>query len=430
MFSSARPSVASPAAGGAVAQLGGMITALAELPTEAEDAERIDRIRRLTELESAAAAARAVETARFATSQRAAQAAAGVPVERVGRGVANQVGLAMRCSPNRAQKYVGWAMTLTRELPNTFAALQAGRISEWRAVIVARETIWLSREDRAQVDTELAPSLESLGDRKLEAAVKRIAYRLDPQGYVARSAAAENERRVGVRPAPDCMSRLTGFGPAAQGVAMYSALNGAADAAIAAGDARGRGQIMYDTMVERVTGQATASDVPVELNLVMTDQSVLDPHGPGGNEPAILDGYGPIPAALARTLVLDHDAAPVWLRRMVTAPDTGELIAMESRRREFTPAQRRFLRLRDQTCRTPWCDAPIRHADHIHPAESGGPTTIDNGQGLCQACNHAKQAIGWRSDVVSRAGPHEVDITTPTGHRYTSNAPDPPGRVA
>jgi hypothetical protein len=192
---------------------------------------------------------------------------------------------------------------------------------------------------------------------------------------------------------------------------------------------------MADTLVQRLTGQAAAPDVPVEIHLIMTDQSLLTPNQAGGaggpEEPAVLDGYGPIPAGLARALALEQQAAPVWLRRLFTDPQSGQLIAMETRRREFTPAQRRLLRLRDQTCRTPWCDAPIRHADHILPAENGGPTSIDNGQGYCQTCNHAKQAPDWTTTPVeSRAGPHEVHINTPTGHGYTSRAPDPPGRAA
>ena len=67
----------------------------------------------------------------------------------------------------------------------------------------------------------------------------------------------------------------------------------------------------------------------------------------------------------------------------------------------------------------------------MQAAVSGGATTLVNGQGLCEACNHAKEASGWRSRVdpgPSRAGPHTVVVTTPTGHRYTSRAPDPPGR--
>jgi hypothetical protein len=303
MFSSGASPADVPGAALATEQLGAMAASLAQLPAEVSDAERVDRIRLLTELESAAAAARAAETARFVASQRAGQAAAGVPAQRVGRGIASQVGLALRCSPARAQKYVGWAVVLTTELPATFAALAAGRISEWRAIIVARETIWLSREHRARVDAELAPSLESLGDRKVEAAAKTLAYRLDPHGYLARARAAENDRRVGLRPAPDCMARLTALLPVAHGVAAYAALMSAAGTATAAGDPRGRGQLMADTLVQRLTGQAAAPDVPVEIHLIMTDQSLLTPNQAGGaggpEEPAVLDGYGPIPAGLA-----------------------------------------------------------------------------------------------------------------------------------
>lgn len=410
--------------------LAAVVPALAVLPDGVDDAERVDRIRLLTELEGAVAAARAVEVARFAASQRAAQAVAGVPAAQVGRGVAGQVALAMRCSPARAQKYVGWCGVLTSELASTFAALQRGALTEWRAMIVAKETIWLSREHRAHVDGLLAPKLESLGDRRLEAAAKSIGYRLDPAGFVARSRAAEGDRRVTLRPAPDCMARLSALVPVAQGVAAYAALGRAADTTISTGDRRGRGQVMADTLVERLTGQSAATAVPVEVHLVMTEQSLLDPDGPGGAEPALVNGE-PLPAPLARELIADP-ARPVWLRRLFTRPVSDELIAMETRRRAFTPAQRRFLQLRDRTCRTPWCDAPIRHADHLTPAQHGGPTSIDNGQGLCQACNHAKQAPGWRTATVPahETGPHEVEITTPTGHTYRSRAPDPPRRAA
>ena len=150
---------------------------------------------------------------------------------------------------------MGWSVILTSELPCTFAALQAGRVSEWRAMLVARETVWLSREHRAVVDAELAPQLEELGDRRVETEAKKIAYRLDPDGYLARTRGAAKDRHVSLRPAPDTMSRLTGLLPAAQRVSAYAALRKEADARIAAGDPRGRGQIMADTLVERLTGQ-------------------------------------------------------------------------------------------------------------------------------------------------------------------------------
>jgi hypothetical protein len=410
--------------------LAAMVAALGRPSPRTDDAARIDRIRLLEELKSAAAAAQAQETADFVASQREQQATVGMPADRIGRGIAAQVGLAKRMSPFHAQRYVGWASILTTELSATFRALRDGRVSEWRAMIVARETAWLSRADRAAVDAELAPRLETLGDRRVEAEARKIAYRLDPEGYLGRIRGASNDRRVTLRPAPDTMSTLTGLLPVAQGVAAYAALTRAADSLLSAGDPRSRGQIMADTLVERVTGQARAGDVPVEINLVMTDQSLLAPTGAGGDEPAQLIGYGPVPAAVARQLVLGpSDDTAMWLRRLYTAPDTGELAAMDSRRRGFAANQRHFLRIRDQHCRTPWCEAPIRHIDHIRPAERGGPTTVVNGQGLCAACNFAKQAPGWRvGPVCSASGVLEIAVTTPTGHTYRSRPPGLPGR--
>ena len=146
-------------------------------------------------------------------------------------------------------------------LPEAFALLRAGRITEWRATLVARETVFLSREHRAAVDAELAPLLGSWGDRQVDAEARRAAYRLDPHGFLARVRGAEKDRRVTLRPAPDAMARLTALLPVAQGVAAYTALCRAADSTTAGGDARGRGQIMADTLVERVTGQASADAV-------------------------------------------------------------------------------------------------------------------------------------------------------------------------
>lgn len=321
--------------------LGGLRTVVAglrELAQDVDDAVRVDRLRAMEEAKSALAAAQAREAVAFAASQRTAQLAAGVPVQRAERGIAAQIGLALRCSPWQAQRYLGWARVLISELPATFAQLTSGRTTERRALTVARETVFLSQEDRASVDAELAPRLQAMGDRAVEAEAKRLAYRLDPVGFVARVRGAEADRRVTLRPAPDA-----------------------------------------------------------------------------------------IPAAVARALVLDaNEKTPVWLRRLFTAPDSGRLVAMESTRRAFPAGQRRFIRLRDQVCRTPWCDAPVRHIDHVEPVLADGLTTIENGQGYCQACNHAKQAPGWNATVVTRAGPHEVEIRTPTGHVYNSRAPDPP----
>ncbi len=422
---------------------------LAYMTPAADDGELIDRIRLLEEIKGAVAAAQATQTAAFTTSQRAEQRAAGVPQERVGRGIAAQVALAKRESPYRAQRYVGWASILVSELPGTLAQLRHGRTTEWRAMLVARETAWLSREHRREIDADLAPLLPRLGDRRVEAEAKRRAYRLDPHGYLDRLRAAETDRRVTLRPAPDVMARLGALLPAPQGVAAYHALAQAADAARVAGDPRSRGQVMADTLVERVTGQAVAAGTSVEVNLVMTDASLLgvatrkradgrgetpadqsqltSADGSLRNEPAELLGYGPVPAPWARALLQRlPTSTPAWIRRLYRDPRSGELVAMDSHRREFRPGQRRFVRIRDHDiCRTPWCDAPVRHTDHIVPAARGGPTSVVNAAGLCEACNYAKQALGWSAATDARGG--AVTITTPTGHTYSHAPPGLPG---
>ncbi|HEX2174611.1 MAG TPA: DUF222 domain-containing protein [Nocardioidaceae bacterium] len=421
-------------------QLTRLVAALSTLDEGVDDAEWVDRIRALEELKAAAAAAQAQVTTQLVASQRAAQAAAGVAAADLGTGVAAQVGLAKRESPARARRYLGWAQILVGELPHTFTALRCGQTTEWRALLVARETGWLSAEHRAAVDAALGPRLAALGDRQVEAEAKRAAYRLDPHGYLARTRGKHADRRVSIRPAPDAMARLTGFLPVAQAVAAYANLQAHADSLISSGDPRGRGQIMADTLVQRLTGQTSAAAVPATINLVMSDHTLFNRRNPssdgrpgdaqpGGDEPAHLHGYGPIPADLARRLVADAPAGtPIWLRRLYTHPDSGQLVAMDSQRRRFDHGLRTFLVLRDQTCRTPWCDAPIRHADHVVAAAAGGPTSADNGQGLCQACNHAKQAPGWSATPTPAGSGHQVvTTTTPTGHRYHSRAPDPPG---
>jgi hypothetical protein len=312
---------------------------------------------------------------------------------------------------------------LVNEMPHTLAALEAGALSEWRATLIVRESACLDVDDRRTLDAELCAdpaALSGLGDRRIAAEARRIAYRLDPHAVVDRAAKAETERTVTIRPAPDCMTYLTALLPMAQGVSVYAALKREADTT---GDGRGRGQVMADTLVERITGRSAAVATPIAVNLVLSDASLLG----GATDAATVPGYGPIPAAVARQLIAFAGADPqsrATLRRLYRHPESGALVAMESRSRLFPAGLARFIALRDQTCRTPYCDAPIRHTDHATPACRGGPTTAGNGDGLCEACNYAKQAPGW--SVVTHTdenGTHTAVLTTPTGGVYESAAP-------
>jgi hypothetical protein len=400
--------------------------ALAALSGARTDAERITLLRTLEDLKASISAAQAAITADFAASQRRAQADAGLPARRQGEGIAAQIALARRESPVRGAQHLGLALILTTEMPHTLEAMTTGRLSEWRATLLARETACLTLADRRTVDAELCAdprALDGLSDAGLVTATRRLAYRLDPESVVARARRAETERTVTIRPAPDTMTYLTGLLPVAQGVAVHAALTREADTLRATGDPRTRGQIMADTLVARITGQAAAATVPVHVRLVMTDRTLLA----GDAEPAHLVGYGTVPAGWARDLVATAaDTGLAWLKRLYTAPGSGRLLALDSRSRTAPPGLRDFIETRDQTCRTPWCGAPVRHIDHALPHDADGPTADGNLQGLCERCNHAKQAPGWRA----RPAPghrHTVVVTTPTGHRYTTTAPPPPG---
>lgn len=395
-----------------------LVTRLSADAPATHAAEGIERIRLLEELKGAIAAAQAKQVVAFDAVRQAEQAAAGTPVRLHGQGVAAEIALARRESPFRAARQLGWSKILVTELPHTLKALEAGATTEWRAMLVARETGWLSREHRAEVDADIGPRLGELGDRHVEAETRRLAARLDPMGKVDRLRQVAADRTVTLRPAPDTMAYLTALLPVTQGVAVLAALRAAADTNTAVGDERSRGQVMADTLVERVTGQDTAQRVPVMVNLVMTDQALLDA-GPDRTEPAELERYGPIPAPIARDLIADgeNDGAPMWIRRLYADPASGCLMTMETRSRFFTPAQREFVRLRDQTCRTPYCGAPIRHIDHVTPSAAGGMTRLDNAQGLCEACNYAKQAPGW---ITRTQAGGSVAITTPSGRTYRS----------
>ncbi|MFE4198908.1 DUF222 domain-containing protein, partial [Paenarthrobacter sp. NPDC056912] len=237
--------------------------------------ELIDQIRGLEDLKSAITGLQARAAVAFELAQRGEQEAAGVPASEQGQGVGAQVALARRESPNRGSRLLGLAKALVTEMPRTMAALESGQLNEWRATLLVKETACLSVEDRCAVDEELAAdtgTFEGKGDRAIIAAAKAAAYRRDPRSVAQRASHAATERTVSLRPAPDTMTYLTALLPVAQGVAAYAALTRAADSARSSGDSRTRGQVMADTLVERLTGKRGGIS-GVELQLVMTDRT-------------------------------------------------------------------------------------------------------------------------------------------------------------
>ena len=419
-----------------VEQLQGMLDELSAMTGDPEqggpmaDCHRIERLRMLEEVKAGAAAAQARVTVAFEASQLARQEAAGVRREQRGRGIADQVALARGCPASQGARHLGFAKAMA-EMPHTLALLTRGQVDEWTATVLVRETAILALEHRKVIDERLcAMSIDTatgqvsppwaVGQtpRRVENAAKALAAELDPEAAVRRAAQAAGERRVTIRPAPDTMTYLTTLLPVTQGVAAWASLRTAARAEKAAGDERTESQIMADLLVQRITGQATAAAVPTEIGLVMTPDTLL-----GTSDRPARIGDTVVPAHTARELARRTDA-PRWLRRLFTDPLTGVVTTTDPTRRRFSPADARFLDTRDQHCRHPGCDGAITDHDHVTRRADHGPTTRTNGQGLCQAHNLAKETPGWTARVADpRPGHHTVQITTPTGHTYRSQAP-------
>lgn len=371
-------------------------------------------LRACEELKNALAARQARLAVAVHEKQQARDVPRGIKAADTARKVGSDVALARRCAPQAGSRLLGLAHAVTEEMPHTRDALAAGVISEWDATALCRESACLSREDRGAVDAAIAGQLGSVSHQRLESSAREHAYRLDPEAVTARRARAESERRVTLRPAPDCMTRLTALLPVKDGVACYAALSAYAKAHATA--EHPCGQVMADTLVERVTGRTPAEGPDVEVNLVMPVDSLI------GDTPAYVPDYGPVPADLAREWVGDDPDHKTKVRRLFTFPGSGDLVGMESRSRSYTGLLAKFIKLRDQTCRTPFCSAPIRHTDHINRYADGGMTSERNSQGLCERCNYVKE---HPDHLVS--GDATETITATEELVATSHPPSPPG---
>jgi hypothetical protein len=89
-----------------------------------------------------------------------------------------------------------------------------------------------------------------------------------------------------------------------------------------------------------------------------------------------------------------------------------------------TPAQRRFLRVRDRTCRHPGCRRPAARTDldHVDAHATGGRTDCTN---LCCLCRrHHRLETHARSWRFTMRDDGVLTVTTPFG---VTRATRPPG---
>ena len=155
---------------------------------------------------------------------------------------------------------------------------------------------------------------------------------------------------------------------------------------------------------------ADTGDAESEPNAMGDEYASPSPVPTTGTAPGFIPGYGVVPNALIAALIAG--GAEV---RHIKPPS---IAPTESYR--LRDADREFVQARDLTCRMPGCDRPIHDADLDHTISwgEGGPTHPSNEKGYCRHHHLLKTfRAGW-DEVQHPDG--TLQVTTPTGHTYTS----------
>ncbi len=331
------------------------------------------------------------------------------------------VGCALRLAPMTAAERLSVATALTRRLPATLAALQAGRITYWHARALVDGVADLDADlTRLVEETVLARAdRDSVGE--FRATVRRAVLTVDMPGARERQERALGDRRVTVRPAEDGMATLWALLPA-DGAATITAAIDALAMNTGTGDTDGRtveqrradalvelgARAVNDAELSKAHGQRPSIQVTVALSTLLG----LD------EQPGELAGHGPIHAELARRLA--DDETGTW-RRLVTDPTTGDLL--DYGRTTYRPPTnlRDYVLARDQRCVFPHCSRPACRGDidHLVRWADGGTTSPENLAAVCERHHYLKDEHGWR---LRRNPDHSYTWTAPTGHEYVRHS--------
>ncbi len=217
-----------------------------------------------------------------------------------------------------------------------------------------------------------------------------------------------------------CTGTATGTG--AEAGASTTGRTGSGSASTAAGttstaagnsgqDKRPRRAERYRTQNRDRTNNRDRSKVRTEVMVLINADTLagLD------ENPAELNGYGPISAETARSMILE---ALHWTP-LLQDPATGEILTV-GRTRRIPAGLKRWLQARDGTCRFPGCPVNVTHAeiDHTTPYAHGGPTDHTNLEHLCPKHHRFKTLGHWKARQ-PEAG--TIEWNSPTGRTYTTD---------
>ena len=319
-----------------------------------------------------------------------------------------------------AGRLIADAARLADEFTGTLDALADGSltIAHVRSLLEVATTLPTERaaEFEALAPERAARETPSAFSRR----IRRLRERLHPEPPVARHQRAREDRRVCLDPAEDGMAWLGLYLEAERGVAIMARLDALADAGPAAGaetcdetrGPRSRAQLTLDTAAALLLGQgAGALESPLGVVTPRVYVTVPVPTLLGhADEPADLDGYGPIDAQTARRLCAH---APSF-RRILTHPETGAYLSYGRTSYRVPADLAGYLRIRDGGCRFPGCSRRAAGCDIDHTKDWAvtGATRHDNLAHLCRKHHRLKHNTRWR---MSQAPTGDIHWVSPTG---------------
>jgi hypothetical protein len=345
--------------------------------------------------------------------------------ESVTRSVVADVARTMKVS----EQSVGTRLTLARHvgegLNGSWDALNRGLFTSTHLWVLATVTRDCSPELTAAVEQEALDRAIARGwtPAKLAEAARMALMSLDPEGAEQRAREAKQQRSdVTLRTDEDQMAALIARSDAWTGRLAMNEINRRADAMRQAGDTRGLGELRIAALALALLAEPDEPDEAEDAEPASTAPAGRRPKRAtglllitlptllGGDKPGYLGGYGPITASLARRIA----ASDIRFRRLLLDP-TGKPQDLSTDSYALSAQMRRWLEVRDRTCRFPGCRARAVSCDADHAVEWPiGETSCANCGLLCRRHHNFKTRKAWRltrndDDSVDWHGPHGFD---------------------
>jgi hypothetical protein len=373
------------------------------------------------------------------------------------RSLVAEVGCVLAIGDRAAGALLAESHALTTSLPRCLAALQSGTISWAHARTMVEQTSGLDPAAAGELEAHfLDPDrpdaargcpIGEMPAYRFKAKARSWRERHHPESLEKRHAKSVADRRVEFWPDNDGMAWVAALLPADQASAIRNRLTAIArgmqgpneprtlpelcadifsggllnsGAGFRAGNRAGNGEGNNSEIGEAYSSGGGERPAPGGSSSIRAQVLVTVPvFSLMGltDEPAVLDGYGPIPPSMARDLIANGAGS---FYRVLVDPRDGAPLEIGRTSYRVSKGMRHWLRLRDGKCPFPGCNNSSldNEADHILAWHQGGTTGVSNLGQPCPKHHRMRHTGGWKPTPATKTEP--PGWTSPSGRHYKS----------